>query len=65
MNIISTTTRTPKPIVTQGIMYPNYENCATFLDEEITPEDFMTGLDKYKETHKEQEKQAQAKLLDI
>ena len=45
------------------IMYPNYENCATFLDEEITPEDFMTGLDKYKETHKEQEKQAQANLI--
>lgn len=45
-------------------MYPNYENCAEFVDEFITPSEFMTGYEKYTKKHKEYEKQAQANLIN-
>lgn len=46
------------------IMYPNYENCAELVDELITPDEFLSGLEKYKKNHKEYEKQAQANLIN-
>lgn len=46
------------------IMYPNYENCAEFVDKLITPSEFMAGYEKYAKNHKEYEKQAQANYIN-
>ena len=46
------------------LMYPNYSNCATFVNKPMTFEEFNSGLNEYREKHEEEEAQAQANVFN-
>lgn len=46
------------------LMYPKYPNCATFVNKTLTFDEFNSGLDEYREKHKDEEPQAQANVIN-